>query len=765
MSLVRVVAVVIVGVGIVDGCTCAPALPSPPLQCSVVTGDGCLPDEICVDPGVCAPVGRCDEDSDCPSIAFRCVFPAQFCALRPGFGEECSATAPCDAGNYCSLGRCRPVTDQPCATRLDCFPGFMCDKVSSFCVEEAPCTFVNQGYPETECDAEETCDASGVCRAACQGFCTPETEQQDCGVNRRCDGACRCVDCLTSNDCGAGLICNRNGRCQSENLCLSNNDCASPLECNPRSALCELPPPPCDDDFDCQIAEICNLVTARCELPGGVCFDDRFEDADTPATAESLPVLIDVPKLFDELVLCPDDDDVYVFDLRAGDRLFAAVTGTAVAARATVWLLHSDAETSVAFSETPPRGSGEVVYTAQVDESVYLRVNALLAQTTYDLTVEIVGGSTCQPDFFEGGSGNDTTATAVNPAFLAFGVPMSAEICFRDTDIYAVDLQPGHGVRATVAFDGARSDLDVAILDSAGAVLRNSAGTGQPEVVEQRVQAGGRVYVRVRGFGNSNGPYTMTLERLLPVGCTDTLEPDDDTPRLVVVPNVDGALGAVPLVEERGLCAGGALNDSDRWAIAVEEFERIVAVAVTADPGLRMSLAIENETGAVLKTSAIGQGGAAVSFDATATGTLHVRAFSQGGQIGNYTIRLSKENQDGCPQDALEPNNTPATRSALPAPTDVVTICESDEDFYVLSGTAGKKAVIDVTFAHGDGDLDVQLLGLDGVQILGTADSLTDNEHLEVLLPLDSDYTIRVFSLSSGARSRYFLSTTVETPN
>jgi hypothetical protein len=35
---------------------------------------------------------------DCPSIAFRCVFPAQFCELRAGFGEECSASAPCAAG-------------------------------------------------------------------------------------------------------------------------------------------------------------------------------------------------------------------------------------------------------------------------------------------------------------------------------------------------------------------------------------------------------------------------------------------------------------------------------------------------------------------------------------------------------------------------------------------------------------------------------------------------------------------------------------------
>jgi len=479
-----------------------------------------------------------------------------------------------------------------------------------------------------------------------------------------------------------------------------------------------------------------------------------------------------VPKLFDDLVLCPDDDDVYRFNLLAGDRLTAAVTGTLPQARATVWLLDRDAETSVAFTETPPRGDGRLVYTAQQDELVFLRVNALLAQTPYDLDALVTRASVCAADFFEGGDGvnNDTIATATQPLLVPVGVPLQAEVCPDDTDFYAADLAPGEGLQAILAFDRARADLDVAIVDAAGGVLVNSAGIEQPEVVQRRLQAGGRVYVRVRGFGNSNGPYTLTLLRLAPVGCSDALEPvspailDDTAPRTIVVPNVDSVVGGAAIVEERGLCTGGALPDADRWAIAVEDFERLV-VTSSAEPGLRLSLTIEDGAGVVLATSPIGVGGAAVSLDARAAETLFVRARSPGGQLGAYTVRFVKENQGGCPTDALEPNNTVATRSALPGPADVVTICESDEDFFVLPGTAGKKATIDVTFAHGDADIDVQVLGLDGVQILATADSSSDNEHLEALLPIDGDYTVRVFSLSSGARARYFLSTTVESPD
>jgi hypothetical protein len=750
------------------GCSCGgPVLPEPPTQCSVTTGIGCLPDEVCVD-GKCEPVGRCESDADCPSIAFRCVFPAQFCALRPGFGEECSETAPCDAGFFCALGTCREAaTSQPCATRLDCAPGSMCDKLSFFCIEEAPCTFAEQGFPETACDFEETCDAGGACRQECQGFCTPETEEEDCGAGLRCDGACRCVQCLDNRDCGAGLVCNvRSGRCQSENLCFSNADCDSPLECDPRTALCILPPPPCDDDFDCAVAEICNLQTARCELPGGQCFDDRFEDADTPATAEDLAVVIGVPKLFDDLVLCPDDDDVYRFDLLAGDRLIATATNTLPQARATLWLLDENAETSVAFAETPPRGDGRIVFTAQNDQPVFLRINALLAQSPYDLDVQLERATPCAPDFFEGETGNDTLATATPPALIPFGVALQGEVCPRDTDLFAVDVAPGEGVQASLSFDAARADLDVAILDGEGNLLGRSAGIGQPEVVGRRLVNGGRMYVRVRGFGNSVGPWRLTLTRLGAIACEDTLEPDDVTPRSVVVGNVDGAVNAAPLIEQRGLCQGGALADQDRWAVDVLDFERLVATATTEN--VRLVLQIEDATGAVRARSPIGVGGAAVAANAIAPAggseTLFVRAFSEQGQVGPYAVRLFKENQGSCPVDAREPNDTVAGRGPLPAPDEVVTICESDEDFFILPGTAGKRATIDLTFAHGDADLDVQLLGLDGTQILGTADSASDNERLEVILPLDGDYTVRVFSLSSGARARYFINASVESP-
>jgi hypothetical protein len=767
------------------GCDCgAPVLPEPPAQCSVVTGLGCLPDETCSG-GVCVPLERCEEDEDCPSIAFRCVFPAQFCELRPGFGEECSDAEgiPCDFGQFCALGRCRDSAGaRECNTRLDCFAGFGCDQVHGFCIEEAPCTFADQGLPETACNPQtETCNAElGVCISECLEQCEPG-DDSSCPSNLRCNAACTCVSCLSSDDCGPGLICNvRSGRCQSEDLCFSDSDCATPLICEPSTQLCQVAPPPCEDDFDCPIAEICNLENARCELPGGVCIDDRDEDADTPANAEDLEVVSGAaPKLVDDLTLCPGDDDVYAIQLAAGDRLVARVTERANppelagVAQAHVYILDSDAETTLAFAETFPRGDGTVFHVAQLDEVVFLRISALLGATFYDLEVEVTPGQSCQPDFFEGGSDNDDVARAfvVDRGTIDAGAALGGEICPGDVDVFAVDVAAGEALAATVSFDALAADLDVAFLDSDGDVLDQSSGLAEPEVLSSRFIDAGRVFVRVRPFGHTQVTYNLQLRVDPPFVCDDPGEgggaaDDDVTPALLAVPNVT-ATGLAPVLQARALCGSAAVPDADRWAIDVEDFERLVVHAVPADDDLRVVLTVEDEDGAVLKRSAIGPGASSLGFDATATGRLFVRAAGAFGQTGDYTITFAKENQTDCAPDDAEPDDTVAGRAQLPGTTDTTTaatICESDEDYYAIEGAAGKLLTIDLTFLHGDADLDMQLLGLNGEQILASSDGQVDNEQIVTRLPLDGSYTIRVFSLTSGAKSQYVLSTNLASP-
>lgn len=754
--MTRNLALLFVGLALTSvhgACSCAPdELPDPPAQCDSA-GRGCLPDEFC-EAGTCLKFERCDSDADCPSSAYRCTFPSQLCEVRPGFDLECVTTTDCDPGNFCALGRCRSVDDaRPCARRTDCPQGQACDQVSLFCIEEAPCTLVRD-YPEVACDPGETCDeTSGRCNLECQNQCTVETEVDDCGFGLKCDAACRCVQCLSNVDCGVGLVCNtRAGRCESENLCYSDDECAAPLVCNAETALCQVPLPPCEDDLDCSIAEVCNRVTGNCELPGGACLDDRFEDSDTPATARTFTPPDDGSELLiDELQLCPDDDDVYRFDLLAGQNLIARLDGTTPLARATMWLLDETGETSLRFSESPPYGNATISYVAQKDETVYLRLTALLGPTPYDMALMILNGSVCEGDAFEGASGNDTIETATTTDNFPLDDDFDATICPGDRDHFVMALAAGEAIEVSLGFDAAAADLDLFVRDvETGDLLAQSASASATEYVRTRTLTAKNVVVIVRGFGNSSGAYTIRVSRLPPFVCeADAFEPDDDLASAVVIDD-DASIADVP----RTLCIG----DKDTYAVPLKDFERVVARAVFAAGEIDLRLTVLDATGEnVLRTSPNAGGAETVTWDATADTTVLVRVESLFNSQGEYTFSLFRENQVDCSPDALEPNNTVPTAVAAPTSPVSLTLCGTDQDHFYVDGVAGKRLTARAGFFHADGDIDLVIVGADGAQVLAASDGVTNEEEVSTLLPIDGRYTVRVFSLTQAPKARYDL--------
>ena len=122
-----------------------------------------------------------------------------------------------------------------------------------------------------------------------------------------------------------------------------------------------------------------------------------------------------------------------------------------------------------------------------------------------------------------------------------------------------------------------------------------------------------------------------------------------------------------------------------------------------------------------------------------------------------YAVTLFRENKLDCTPDDSEPNNT--VGQATTAPTEIanLSICGSDPDWFAIAGTEGKRLVVRTVFLHADGDLDLMIVGLDGVQILAASDSVENFEEAEALLPLTGTYYIRVFSLSDCAAVRYSL--------
>ena len=84
-----------------------------------------------------------------------------------------------------------------------------------------------------------------------------------------------------------------------------------------------------------------------------------------------------------------------------------------------------------------------------------------------------------------------------------------------------------------------------------------------------------------------------------------------------------------------------------------------------------------------------------------------------------------------------------------------LSICQSDEDVFVVEGAKGKRLRAHAAFIHADGAIDLAVLGVDGSQILGVSDGVGNEEVVEVILPVDGEYYVRVFSLEEDAHVLY----------
>ncbi|HET6174804.1 MAG TPA: PPC domain-containing protein [Gaiellales bacterium] len=108
----------------------------------------------------------------------------------------------------------------------------------------------------------------------------------------------------------------------------------------------------------------------------------------------------------------------------------------------------------------------------------------------------------CNEDAFEP---NDTLAQATA---VDLRTTTSAVACADNDDYFAVPAA-GATVTASLTFDST-AVLDVALLDSSGAVLASVVGSS-PQSVSTPGPVAGTVYVRVRAVGNAQGSYTLSV--------------------------------------------------------------------------------------------------------------------------------------------------------------------------------------------------------------------------------------------------------------
>jgi hypothetical protein len=484
---------------------------------------------------------------------------------------------------------------------------------------------------------------------------------------------------------------------------------------------------------------------------GAGCVDDALEDNDGPAQAVNLGA---AGGSYPNLVAASGDADWFGVDVCAGgtltaDASWSAATGTlglAVFDRTGGTLLTSDGS---------GQGAARVQQTNASGATVRYHVSAYalgVACIPYGLTVSVSGcAPACLDDALED---NDTAATA-SPV-PAGGLTRTLVASAGDADWFAVPVCAGGTVRASVSFAAGTSTLDARVYAADGTtVLAADSGADGTLLAQAQSAAGATLHVRVRDEAGGCTPYTLQIAISGCGACPDDAHEDDDDPGTAHVTGAGSIPGHIAAPGDPdwyavSVCPGGALRASVVWD------------GVTGD----LDLGLYDRDGATPLRTVAGTGGlveAQAANPHAEQATLYVRISGVGDRCKPYLLDLAVVGcAAACPRDELEEDDAPELATAVdPAGDswDTLTLAPDDADWFAVPVCAGGTLVADAYFEHADGNLNLRLYAADGLSILASATSWTDDEHLVWTAPAAAAVTVylRAYVTTAGACVPYDL--------
>lgn len=473
--------------------------------------------------------------------------------------------------------------------------------------------------------------------------------------------------------------------------------------------------------------------------PGIVtCQDDGFEDNDTQASAVDLQ-----PGQY-TAAICPGDEDWYHLALNAGDQLVVDLTYSFAQGDINAALINAAGQTVVAGVSADD--DEHLVATIAAAGDFFLVISgAADVANGYDLDIVATPAQTCRDDSFEN---NDTAATAVS---LVAG-DYDATICSGDDDFFAVDLNAGDTVDATIDFAVATGDLDLSLLSPTGSVaISSTTASSGTESVHYVVPTAGRYALRVYGFMGAAADYSLTLD-IIPVVpvCRDDAFEDND------------AQASAALVEAGTLDGQICASDDDWFAIALNAHDVLDINLLFTHADGDLDLALFEPDGTIAQGAySVNDNESITDYEAPAAGLYAVRVRGFSGATNAYQLVLGLTPYVApCPEDNLEENDTVGTATPYAGAPVSAQICADDSDFFSLALNAGDSLAANLSFTHADGDLDMVLRNPAG-SIVASALSVTDNETIPAYVaPSAGLYSLEVYGMS-GVANAYGLQMTV----
>ncbi|MEM1348327.1 MAG: PPC domain-containing protein, partial [Myxococcota bacterium] len=297
------------------------------------------------------------------------------------------------------------------------------------------------------------------------------------------------------------------------------------------------------------------------------------------------------------------------------------------------------------------------------------------------------------------------------------------QFCDTSDDWYQVDLQAGDVFRVDMRHEVSNGNIDMALFDSNQVPLVTANTTTDNEELTYTVPGGGAgtYFLRVFSDIGARDQYRLLLY-LNGVGPTDPDCPDS-------FENNDTCAAGAPLTSGTYnllVCGQTPMGTDDDWfSTTVQPGETLgVEVLYTPAQGKVNLTMVEQDCTTQISTSQTSTGRQELTFTSQKEQTVNYRVFTLASVDSSaYELTTTVTPAPPCADDANEPNDTPATATALQAPRTVLSQfkCEDDDDWYEVSLLENRSGEVYLNYDTGEADLSLAVFSnAAGTQRIGT---------------------------------------------
>lgn len=628
-----------------------------------------------------------------------------------------------------------------------------------------------------DCEMGQICAPDKTCRAA------------ECGVDDDCIAAdpkkiCQlstltCVlrppfadECDSERPCPFGEFCSTLiGDCRTSSTaadCTRRGQCPAGQTCDRGANKC-IPDPGCYGDEFCEEGELCDLVNHECTQPSTQCARCSPENT-CPGTATC-----DLAKR--ECVAVGEEAECRTGEfcdplLRCVQCINDDQCGPGTFCNASVGRCESNVQCADDPSECPANQNVSCV-TCQAPEICDRRTRQCQAPPTpCDDDIDCPGPQFCDRNF-------DPPVCApripdcLNDLLEPNPQPMSArrleadagpryrelKICPADVDWYRLDVAAGTYLTIDVRFRHADGDVEAQLFLADGITLVDeSRSTNDNERVELAVGTGTtlllKVFLAVPAVNPT--PYEIIVARDRGEVCADDGNEDDDSVSLAKILESDTPY-------EGRICTA----DPDWFVLrnvpaSSQITARLDARARLGD--LDLELWRGNSIRPLLRAASTTDVDV-LTYGASFGGDYYLRVVGKRADSNVYTLRAEVRDSPGlvCEDDRFEPNQAPQEATRAPDATmtpdlDGLSICEGDEDWYVINLGPGEAAMADIGF---DASVDLELKLYAPGATAGGAAPITQSsarfgrEFVGWRAATPGDYYVRVHSVDDAQLAPY----------